>query len=492
MNRVVRSWSPPTLLVIVAASVAIGAVVLVATWPMLSWPYPRWVETSAQWHQRFGWAGPIAGTVACWYATRFNPRHRIWNQPDAPRWGWPVVARHLRRLGAWLLGAYIVALAPLTAVTAIRGGAGDPAPLVMVSGILAMVAAIALGYALGTLAASVIMVPVTALALCSLNVLTVAGADTFAPVVPVLYLEPQLGQQESTPLVVFRTALFLLVAAAAAAVAAKTVLRRNRGETSTVRARLSVLTLTALAPAVLIGIALAHQPALFTVAPNTGKICRAVHGITYCVHIADEPQLDALVAAVDPIIARYGSSPDGLRGVWDQALVLAEPPPPHAGIAVVPLTGKGTIDLAQSGIVESLTGAAQCPPAPDAEHDHATTAVQRDLAAFLTHTTAPGGVFATMTVPQVQDWIRRNHTTIAACAVKPGDLPQRPRVAPLPQQSPPAPSPPPSPSRRRAARPSPVAAITPSHQPDPTVHSASSHRVTPVFADDAQLSGLSS
>ncbi|MFD2422703.1 hypothetical protein [Amycolatopsis pigmentata] len=489
MNRSPRSWSPPTLLVIVAASVAIGAVVLVVTWPMLSWPYPRWVETSAQWHQRFGWAGPIAGTIACWYATRFNPPHRIWNQPDAARWGWPVVVRHLRLLGAWLLGAYIVALAPLTAVTAIRGGAGDPEALVMVSRVLAMVAAIALGYALGTLVASVVMVPVTAALLAGLNVLTVAGADTFAPVVPVLYLEPQLGQQESTPLVVFRTALFLLVAAAAAAVAAKTLLRRNRGETSTVRARLSVVTLTALAPPVLIGIALLHQPALFTVAPNTGKACRIAHDITYCVHTADEPQLDALVAAVDPIIARYGSPPEALRGVWDQALVLAGPPPPHAGIAVVPLTSRGTIDLAQSGILESLTGAAQCPAGV---RDPTTTAVQRDLGAFLTHTTAPGGVFANMTVPQVQDWIRRNHTTIAACAVKPGELPQRPRVAPLPQPPPEATPSPPSPSHRRAARPSPVAATPSPHQPDSTVHPGSPHRFLSAFAGDPQPPGFSS
>jgi hypothetical protein len=385
-------------------------------------------------------------------------------------------------LGIWLIGAYILALLPLTVQTAIRGGAGSPAPLVMISGVLAMAAAIGLGYALGTLVSSVIMVAITALALSAVNVLTTAGADTFAPVAPVLYLEPQLGQTESTPLVVFRSALFLLAAAATAALAATTLLHQGRGEGRNTGARLADIGLYALAPIVLIGISLSHQPALFAVAQLASKVCRTAHGITYCVHTDNEPQLDALIAAVDPIILRYGAPPDTLHEVWDQALLLAATPPPHpdSGIAVVALTGDGTIDLAQSGIIESLAGIGACTSnSAGQQNPDATTTVQRDLVTFLSHTTPPTGTFTGLSVPQVQDWIRRNHSKIVTCTLNPGDLPH------------PVPAPPPA-SPRRPGRARPVAAIPSAPHADSTVHSGSSDRPTSARMDYPRVPGFSS
>ena len=489
MSRL-RLWSRGLGPVLPAAGVAIVAVVLIATWPMLHWPYPRWAATSAQWHQQWMWAGPIAGTAAAWYATRFNPRHRIWNQLRAPRLGPPVVARHLRLLGLFLVGAYVVALLPLTVETAVRGGVGSPAPLVMFSGVLAMAAAIGLGYMLGTLVSHLIIVPITALTFCALNILTTAGADTFAPVAPVLYLEPQLGQTESTPLVVFRTALFLLVAGTAAALAAKTLLRHGRGEHRNTSARLADIAVHAVAPIVLIGIALSHQPALFAVAQHATKVCRPVHGVTYCVHTDNQPQLGTLVAAIDPIIVRYGTLPDTMHQVWDQALLLAETPPPHpdSGIAVVPLTADGTIDPAQSGIIESLTGVDECTPAP-AGQDHDTVTVQRDLVAFLSHTTPPTGTFAGMSVPQVQDWIRRHHHDIATCTLNPGDLPHPAASTPVP--APRSATPPPS-STRRPSRPSPTAAKPSPRHTGSTVHPGLFDRSTLGLVEGPLISGLSS
>src|ERR1044071_10195932 len=46
-----------------------------------------------------------------------------------------------------------------------------------------------------------------------------AAGERFAAVAPVLYLEPELGQRESVPLLVFRIALFTAVIAAGVGIA---------------------------------------------------------------------------------------------------------------------------------------------------------------------------------------------------------------------------------------------------------------------------------
>jgi hypothetical protein len=127
MARVRNSWWPLGPAVVVAPAVVIVAVVLVMTWPMLGWPYPLWIQVSAQFHQQFTWAGLVAGTAACWYATQLHPADRIWVQPRAPRLGAAIVTRHLTVLVAWYVGAYLVALVPLVVATLggpIRGRGG--------------------------------------------------------------------------------------------------------------------------------------------------------------------------------------------------------------------------------------------------------------------------------------------------------------------------------------------------------------------------------
>lgn len=67
------------------------------------------------------------------------------------------------------------------------------------TGVLAMVAATALGYALGTVVPSAVMVPLVAVGCYALLVAGSAGGERLAAVAPVLYLEPELGQRESAP-----------------------------------------------------------------------------------------------------------------------------------------------------------------------------------------------------------------------------------------------------------------------------------------------------
>lgn len=46
-----------------------------------------------------------------------------------------------------MVGAYLLTLVPLVVSTLVMGGIGAPDPLVMMSGVLAMIAAVTLGYA---------------------------------------------------------------------------------------------------------------------------------------------------------------------------------------------------------------------------------------------------------------------------------------------------------------------------------------------------------
>jgi hypothetical protein len=57
----VREWCWPLAPVTVLVPAAmIAGVVVVMTAPMWEWPYPLWVQTSAQFHQQFTWAGRAA------------------------------------------------------------------------------------------------------------------------------------------------------------------------------------------------------------------------------------------------------------------------------------------------------------------------------------------------------------------------------------------------------------------------------------------------
>src|SRR5262245_54410825 len=169
-----RTWWPLGPASVMVPAGAIVVVVLVTTWHRLGWPYPLWEQTSAQFHQQFAFAGLIAATSACWYATVMHAKDRIWVRPDAPRLGLPAVTRHVTTLVCWFAAAYLVALVPLVVSTV--GGLGTPDPWAMLSGVLAMIAATALGYALGTAIPSAVMVPVVAVGFYAL--LVAGGANS--------------------------------------------------------------------------------------------------------------------------------------------------------------------------------------------------------------------------------------------------------------------------------------------------------------------------
>ncbi|GAB3449003.1 hypothetical protein [Actinophytocola sediminis] len=438
-TRVRKSWWPLGPTAVVAPSVAIVAVVLVMTWPMLGWPYPLWVQTSAQFHQQFTWAGLIAGTAACWYATQLHPADRIWVQPRAPRLGVPIVTRHLTVLVTWYVGAYLLALIPLVVATLTHGGIGAPDPLAMLSGVLAMAAAVLLGYALGTVVPAMVMVPITAAAFYALLVVGHAGGDNYAVVAPVLHLEPELGQRESPALVVFRIAVFVAVSVAAASLATRCLRRLATGGSQAWR-RLADAAMYVSVPVVLIVVSLVQRPALFAVDEQPAAVCETQRGIRYCVNVEHQPRLAALIDTVDPILARYGATPDDLvTQIWDQSLAFG---PIDVDIArtlqIAWLDPDGVIETdipgALAGIYSCTLGPGTDATSPElSAHTGAGADEQArelenlpgDILRFLTEPTEPpSGAFAGMSVPEVQRWLARHQQQVHTCTLTSEELPQ--------------------------------------------------------------------
>jgi hypothetical protein len=419
MRRVRQWWWPLGPASVLAPAAAITALVVAMTWPMVGWPYPLWVQTSAQFHQQFTWAGLIAGTAACWYATVLHSRDRIWAQPRSPRPGTSVATRHLTTLVGWFVGAYLAALVPLVASTVLAGGVGTPDTLAMLSGVLAMVAATALGYALGTVVPSAAMVPVVAAGFYALLVAGSAGGESYAAVAPVLYLEPELGQHESLPLRVFRIALFVVLTVTAVGLAGRSL---HRSQTPPWRRVADVVAYAAI-PATLIVVSLTRQPVVFTADAPQPAFCTERRDIHYCVHPDNHPRLAELVRTVDPLIARFGTKPANLDQVWDQALALHPIDVDIArGLEVAWLNPDGTI---HTQVATTIAGLYACttPGTQRTEKDiEKLTQVAADISDFLS-TGTPAGTLSGMSGHDVQQWIAQHQKQLHTCTLTPDQLP---------------------------------------------------------------------
>lgn len=419
MRRVRQWWWPLGPASVLAPAAAITAVVVAMTWPMVGWPYPLWVQTSAQFHQQFTWAGLVAGTAACWYATVLHSRDRIWAQPRSPRSGTSVATRHLTTLVGWFVGAYLAALVPLVASTVLAGGVGTPDTLAMLSGVLAMVAATALGYALGTVVPSAAMVPVVAAGFYALLVAGSAGGESYAAVAPVLYLEPELGQHESLPLRVFRIALFVVLTVAAVGLAGRSL---HRGQTPPWRRVADVVAYAAI-PATLIVVSLTRQPVVFTADASQPASCTEQRDIHYCVHPDNHPRLAELVRTVDPLIARFGTKPANLDQIWDQALTHHPIDVDIArGLEVAWLNPDGTI---HTQVATTIAGLYACttPGTQRTEKDiEELTQVAADISDFLS-TGTRAGTLSGMSGQEVQQWIAQHQKQLHTCTLTPDQLP---------------------------------------------------------------------
>jgi hypothetical protein len=285
----------------------------------------------------------------------------------------------------------------------------------MLSGVAAMVAATALGYALGTAVPSAVLVPLVAIGCYALLVAGSAGGERLAAVAPVLYLEPELGQRESLPLLVFRIALFVVVAVAAAGLAAS-VMTRTRPWRSVV----DVVAYLAV-PAALVAASLIHQPVVFTAESRPPTSCTEQRGIRYCVHTENRGRLTELVRDIDPIIARFGTKPANIDQVWDQSLTFRPVDAERArGVELAWLEPDGTI---QSDVATTAAGVYACSATLGlSEKDiERLTQVALDVSDYLT-TGTPAGTLSTMSIPQVQRWLARHQDQLQTCTLAPNQL----------------------------------------------------------------------
>ncbi|EHY89344.1 hypothetical protein SacazDRAFT_02441 [Saccharomonospora azurea NA-128] len=312
------SWPLPWWYPAVPA-VAVLVIVLSGTWESLSWPYQEWQYTSAQFHQQTALAAPACAAWAAVVAGRLTSPSRIFAPAAGQRMGAPVVRQHLVPLGAVLVGSYLLGLAPLVAVTVIDAEFGGPDLLVMLSGLLGISASITVGYLIGVLARSAFIAPVAFLLFFAFTVLGSTG-DTYAAVVPVLHIDPELGQVENPAMVVFRCVFLLAVTIVAAMVAAQVLAHRvprpRRGWTTTAA-------LTAI-PVALAVLGVSTTPDLFRLPADPPRQCAERHGIEYCVHQGHASQLDDLITALDPAFTARGPQ-EQIERVHDRALLWSDP-----------------------------------------------------------------------------------------------------------------------------------------------------------------------
>lgn len=409
-----RTWWPLGPYPVIVPSLAIIVVVVGMTWPRLDWPYPLWTQTAAQFHQQFAFAGMIAGTAACWYATVMHAKDRIWVRPGAPRLGAPAAALHITMLTSWFVGAYLIALAPLTVSTMVHNAIGSPDLLVMLSGVLAMVAAVTLGYAAGTVVPSIAMVPVVAVGFYALLVAGNITGEPMAAVAPHLWMEPSLGDRESFPLVMFRIALFLAVAVAAAVLAARAMTRPRIP-----RSLVDVAACFAV-PALLVAFSAVRPPVVYT-SEVRAESCVEQRGIRYCVHEDNAPRLDDLIRAVDPVIARFGVKPSNVDEIRDVALFdTLNSFYGDDGRELVWLDPDGTIWTA---VARTVSGDDACDWEGEYnDFQNLISAFESDIYDYL-ETGTPSGSLASMSVEEVQGWLATHQKQLHDCTLTTDDLP---------------------------------------------------------------------
>lgn len=408
-----RAWWPLGPASVMVPAGAILVVVLTMTWHQLSWPHPLWVQTSAEFHQQFALAGIIAASSACWFATVVHAKDRIWMRPRAPRLGLAAATRHLTALVCWFVGAYLVALTPLVVSTV--GGLGTPDPLAMISGVLAMVAATALGYALGAAVPSVVMVPLVAIGFYALLIVGEVNGERFATVAPALFIEPDLGERESLPLLAFRIALFVVIAAAATAMAAAAMTRVNRWRSAAAGAVYLLL------PAALITVSLVRQPVVYVTDAERPALCEEHRGIRYCVHAENQPRLAELVRDIDQVIERFGTKPANIDQVWDRALTSRPAYVDQAhGIEIAWLEPDGTMD---SYVAMDAAGIYACDNDDLQNRSEDLMFIPSDVGTYL-ETGEIAGTLSGMSVSEIRAWLAKYQVQLQTCTLTEDQLPR--------------------------------------------------------------------
>ncbi len=140
---------------------------------------------------------------------------------------------------------------------------------------------------------------------------------------------------------------------------------------------------------------------------------------------------------MDPVIARYGTTPEVMDQVWDQSLAFG-PIDTHTArrLQIAFLHPDGSID---TDIPGALAGLYTLRPHRRHHRQHRDTSalltvagqvgktmqVQGDILRFLAEPdTPPAGTLTGMSVGEVQRWIARHQQRLHTCTLTPTDLPR--------------------------------------------------------------------
>ncbi|WP_091450086.1 hypothetical protein [Actinokineospora iranica] len=407
---------------ILVPSFLITVTVLMSTITMRGWEFQEWVRTSAEFHQQNAFVGPIAAAAATYWAGRLTPPQRVFAQPFAARNGHKVVILHLGTLMTAFLISYSVGFIPIVAATVRLAEYGGPAPLVIASGYLGVMAATAFGYFIGVIGRTALLAPVSFVLMFGVAVLG-TGGDTFSALVPVLHITPSLGSVETVPFVSYRLA-FLVLVIVSFVLTCVGIVKRQRSGTRFPPLR----TLVALPLVVLLVIPpLVHPPALFAFEVDPPRVCLNEQGVEYCVHEGHRSQLSNIVSAVDPLIKIHGSVSDvrivdeALRGAYvnfdDRMSVYA-----MSNFIWYPVDPFNSAESSIRLVSSHLSGLARC--RQERKYD-----VSADLASDLEQWLRTSGstygenVFQGRTVEVVKTWIAQHKQAIETCSLTASQLP---------------------------------------------------------------------
>ncbi|SDP93456.1 hypothetical protein SAMN04487905_114109 [Actinopolyspora xinjiangensis] len=305
-------WLP---LLLPAISIALA--VFSQTLETFSWPYQVWARTSQLFvSEPLIFAVPLSAAAAAYAAGRLTGPDRITNLASSLRSGAPVVIRQLGSLGCVFTASYVLGMLPLVVLTTLTAHAGGPSPLPVLTGLLSVLTATAVGYFAGVLATTAWIAPLVLVLGFLVIQLNMASQGSFREVIPLTYDGAGVGQVANLPVVGYRLAFLLLVTTVTSLLASRALARSRRWKIpSWSTAGMIVLVLVmSLAP-------LGTDPRLAKAASEPPRTCRTEAGVRYCVHQAHRPELDELITAAEPVYQAYGNVPAHGEQVWDSALL---------------------------------------------------------------------------------------------------------------------------------------------------------------------------
>lgn len=360
-----------------------GAVIALLSWIggryITDQRYGIWVTTSAQFHESLTFAGPVAAAAGCFFGARLAARRSLLSLPISARTGLHTAVRHIIVVSAYCILGYVLGLIPVLVFTLRSATAGSLDVPVAATGIVAIMLAVAIGYAIGVAAKSIFVVPLSALVVFLLLQFPNLLSSGWAGAIPVQMIIPDAGQYENPTVVTYR--IFFEIAAILAMVVVAGIIvhaRPHYGRTFPVVAAVVV-------PLAILVVPVWYTPNLFSVETDAPMICRHTdQGVQVCVHAAHETDLAALTDTADVIFSSYGSIPGHAHAVYDRALGYSIPADRHGVLAVTVDPGPPSQSLGAQEIAFVLAGRTACSPSSgDPETDEARVKFSDALSSWL-------------------------------------------------------------------------------------------------------------